>query len=100
MTIAYLLTIVSFPIRAIGWLLGEFPRSVVGFRRIRSVLRATGAVAYGEASLPDSTRARGSSWTASATPTTPSRCCEEVSFVVEPGRPSRWSAPPPRARAP
>ncbi|WP_442940064.1 ABC transporter transmembrane domain-containing protein [Nocardioides sp. B-3] len=32
-TVAYLLTIVSFPIRAIGWLLGEFPRSVVGFRR-------------------------------------------------------------------
>lgn len=25
-TVAYLLTIVSFPIRAIGWLLGEFPR--------------------------------------------------------------------------
>ena len=29
-TVAYLLTIVSFPIRSIGWLLGEFPRSVVG----------------------------------------------------------------------
>jgi hypothetical protein len=28
-TVAYLLTIVSFPIRSIGWLLGEFPRSVV-----------------------------------------------------------------------
>ena len=33
-TVAYLLTIVSFPIRSIGWLLGEFPRSVVGFRRV------------------------------------------------------------------
>ncbi|MGZ6745202.1 MAG: ABC transporter transmembrane domain-containing protein, partial [Nocardioides sp.] len=32
-TVAYLLTIVSFPIRSIGWLLGEFPRSVVGYRR-------------------------------------------------------------------
>ena len=31
-TVAYLLTIVSFPIRSIGWLLGEFPRSVVGYR--------------------------------------------------------------------
>ena len=41
-TVAYLLTIVSFPIRSIGWLLGEFPRSVVGFRRVRSVLEATG----------------------------------------------------------
>ena len=50
-TIAYLLTIVSFPIRAIGWLLGEFPRSVVGFRRTRSVLRATGAMVHGDATL-------------------------------------------------
>jgi len=37
-TVSYLLTIVSFPIRSIGWLLGEFPRSVVGWRRIRAVL--------------------------------------------------------------
>ena len=37
-TVAYLLTIVSFPIRAIGWLLGEFPRSVVGYRRAKAVL--------------------------------------------------------------
>ena len=42
-TVAYLLTIVSFPIRAIGWLLGEFPRSVVGYRRARAVIDATGA---------------------------------------------------------
>ncbi len=38
-TVAYLLTIVSFPIRSIGWLLGEFPRSVVGFRRVSRVDR-------------------------------------------------------------
>lgn len=47
-TIAFLLTIVSFPIRSIGWLLGEFPRSVVGYRRVRTVLRATGEMPYGE----------------------------------------------------
>jgi ATP-binding cassette, subfamily B, bacterial len=51
-TVAYLLTIVSFPIRSIGWLLGEFPRSVVGFGRVRSVLRATGEMKYGEAPAP------------------------------------------------
>ena len=51
-TVAYLLTIVSFPIRSIGWLLGEFPRSVVGFRRVSSVLEATGEMPYGERSLP------------------------------------------------
>ena len=46
-TIAYLLTIVSFPIRSLGWLLGEFPRSVVGFRRVSSVLAATGEMQFG-----------------------------------------------------
>ena len=51
-TIAYLLTIVSFPIRAIGWLLGEFPRSVVGYRRAKAVLDATGDMAYGDDELP------------------------------------------------
>src|SRR3712207_6827595 len=33
--VAYLLMVVAFPIRSIGWLLGEFPRSVVGFERDR-----------------------------------------------------------------
>ncbi len=51
-TVAYLLTIVSFPIRAIGWLLGEFPRSVVGFRRTQAVLAATGSMEYGAARIP------------------------------------------------
>lgn len=52
-TVAYLLTIVSFPIRSIGWLLGEFPRSVVGHARVESVLAATGEMPYGETRLPD-----------------------------------------------
>jgi ABC-type multidrug transport system fused ATPase/permease subunit len=51
-TVAYLLTIVSFPIRSIGWLLGEFPRSVVGFHRAQRVIDATGAMPYGDGSLP------------------------------------------------
>ena len=46
-TVAYLLTIVSFPIRSLGWLVGEFPRSVVGFNRVQSVLDATGEMVYG-----------------------------------------------------
>ncbi|HEX6327802.1 MAG TPA: ABC transporter ATP-binding protein [Jiangellaceae bacterium] len=45
--IAYLLTIVAFPIRAIGWVLGELPRAVVGLRRVDAVLQATGALPYG-----------------------------------------------------
>lgn len=55
-TIAYLLTVVSFPIRSIGWLLGEFPRSVVGHRRVSAVLQATGEMPYGTASVPPSHR--------------------------------------------
>jgi ABC-type multidrug transport system fused ATPase/permease subunit len=51
-TVAYLLTIVSFPIRSIGWLLGEFPRSVVGFNRVQAVLEATGEMEYGARTLP------------------------------------------------
>jgi ABC-type multidrug transport system fused ATPase/permease subunit len=50
-TVGYLLTIVSFPIRSLGWLVGEFPRSVVGFDRVRSVLRATGETRYGSRRL-------------------------------------------------
>jgi ATP-binding cassette, subfamily B, bacterial len=87
-TIAYLLTIVSFPIRAIGWLLGEFPRSVVGFRRTRSVLRATGAMVHGDATL------RGASAHGARVEVDDLRysydgeaqLLDGVSFVVEPGR--------------
>ncbi len=50
-TVAYLLTIVSFPIRSLGWLVGEFPRSVVGFTRVRRVLNATGEMAWGTRSV-------------------------------------------------
>ena len=46
-TVAYLLTIVAFPIRSLGWLLGEFPRSVVGFDRVAAVLAETGEMQYG-----------------------------------------------------
>ncbi|GAA4108123.1 ABC transporter ATP-binding protein [Nocardioides fonticola] len=53
-TIAYLLTVVAFPIRSIGWLLGEFPRSVVGYRRVSAVLAAEGEMPHGEARLPRS----------------------------------------------
>ena len=85
--IAFLLMVVAFPIRSLGWLLGEFPRSVVGFDRVRSVLGETGEMAYGDLSVP---RAPGGArvvvdrlrfgydggWPV----------LDEVSFTVEPGR--------------
>jgi ATP-binding cassette, subfamily B, bacterial len=45
--IAYLITLLAFPIRAIGWVLGDMPRSVVGFERVMNVLNATDRTDYG-----------------------------------------------------
>jgi len=50
-TVAYLLTIVAFPIRSIGWMLGEFPRSVVGFERVSRVLDTVSDTTYGAGRL-------------------------------------------------
>ncbi len=44
---AYLFTLLAFPIRAIGWVLGELPRSVVGYERVAGVLDAAGSLPYG-----------------------------------------------------
>ena len=47
--VAYLFTLLAFPLRAIGWVLGEMPRSVVGFDRVTAVLDATGELPFGAA---------------------------------------------------
>ncbi|HEY9376623.1 MAG TPA: ABC transporter ATP-binding protein [Jiangellaceae bacterium] len=54
-SVAYLLMVVAFPVRAIGWVLGELPRAVVGWRRVDQVLQVTGALPYGDLGLPDTT---------------------------------------------
>ncbi len=50
-TIAFLLSIVAFPIRSIGWLVGSFPRSVVGWGRVKAVLDERVTASYGTAGL-------------------------------------------------
>jgi ABC-type multidrug transport system fused ATPase/permease subunit len=50
--IAYLFSILAFPVRALGWVLAELPRAVVGWRRIEAVLEATGGMTYGTRELP------------------------------------------------
>ena len=35
---AFLFTVLAFPVRAIGWVLAELPRSVVGWDRVQQVL--------------------------------------------------------------
>jgi ABC-type multidrug transport system fused ATPase/permease subunit len=49
--VAYLLTLLAFPIRSFGWVLSELPRSVVGFDRVSAVLRAGGEMQFGPARL-------------------------------------------------
>lgn len=50
-SVAYLFTVLAMPIRAIGWVLGDLPRVVVGWDRVQGVLRARGGQRYGERAL-------------------------------------------------
>jgi ATP-binding cassette subfamily B protein len=50
-SVAFLFTVLAFPVRAIGWVLAELPRSVVGWERIRRVLDAEGDTVYGTTGL-------------------------------------------------
>ncbi|MDQ3615929.1 MAG: ABC transporter ATP-binding protein/permease [Actinomycetota bacterium] len=86
-TVAYLLTIVAFPIRSLGWLLGEFPRSVVGFERVNKVLEATGEMKYGAETITPSqdgalldVRRLGYRYDADQA------LLEDLTFRVDPGR--------------
>lgn len=47
-SVAFLFTVLAFPVRAIGWVLAELPRSVAGWDRVRRVLDATGEMPYGQ----------------------------------------------------
>lgn len=59
--IAYLFSILAFPVRALGWVLAELPRTVVGHRRVSSVLQAQGSMEYGDVALAASGPARSES---------------------------------------
>ena len=50
--IAYLLTLMTFPVRAIGFVLAELPRSSVGHDRISYVVDASGSMPEGSGDLP------------------------------------------------
>ncbi|WP_433519889.1 ABC transporter ATP-binding protein [Nonomuraea sp. CA-143628] len=56
--VAYLFTLLSFPIRALGWVLAELPRSVVGWERVQAVLDAEGSMEYGEVALSETRPAK------------------------------------------
>lgn len=47
-SVAFLFTVLAFPVRAIGWVLAELPRSVAGWERVQRVLTAEGEMPYGD----------------------------------------------------
>ena len=83
--VAYLFTLLAFPVRAIGWVLNELPRSVVGYERVQRVLTAEGQQEHGEA-LPtgDGAVQLGVSHVGFAYGD--DAVLGDVSFDVEPGR--------------
>ncbi len=51
--VTYLLNLVAFPLRAMGWVLGELPRTVVGWERISAILAERGEMPHGDQPAPD-----------------------------------------------
>ncbi len=93
-SVAFLFTVLAFPVRAIGWVLAELPRSVAGWDRVQSVLTATGEMPYGDTTLDRRDSApvalafdRVTFGYPSAEPAEPAEpVLREVSFTVPPGR--------------
>ncbi|WP_049571396.1 ABC transporter ATP-binding protein [Nocardiopsis sp. SBT366] len=54
--IAFLFTLLALPIRSFGWILGDLPRSVVGWDRVQSVLNSGGTMQHGDRTLEPSER--------------------------------------------
>jgi ABC-type multidrug transport system fused ATPase/permease subunit len=71
-SVAFLFTVLAFPVRAIGWVLAELPRSVAGWDRVRRVLDATGEMPYGRRALDP------------AAPAPATLTFTDVSFAYEP----------------
>ncbi|RCG33357.1 ABC transporter ATP-binding protein [Sphaerisporangium album] len=84
--VSYLFTLLAFPVRALGWVLAELPRSVSGWTRVRAVLDATGSMEYGRERLPETGPARVEvrDLTYGYTPGAP--VLSGIGFDVRPGR--------------
>ncbi len=83
--VAYLFTLLAFPVRAIGWVLNELPRSVVGWDRVQRVLQAGGAQEHGVERVPGA-GPTGLDVAAVAFAYGDAPVLREVSFAVAPGR--------------
>jgi ATP-binding cassette, subfamily B, bacterial len=86
-SVAFLFTVLAVPVRAIGFVLTELPRSVVGWERVSRVLTASGDMRYGqlpadpEAGVAAGLRMTGVTFGYRETPV-----LHEVSFTVPAGR--------------
>ncbi len=86
-SVAFLFTVLAFPVRAIGWVLGELPRSVVGWDRVQRVLTAEGSMPYGGTELPVDAGAPAALAVDSASfAYAGDQVLHGVSFAVPPGR--------------
>ena len=74
-TVVFLFSVLAYPVRAIGWLLAEVPRSVVGWDRVSAVLAATGDLVHGTRTLEPASGAPAA------------LRLQSVSFAYEPGQP-------------
>ncbi len=85
-TVSFLFTVLAFPVRAIGWVVAELPRSVAGWDRVQAVLAATGDLAYGtttvDAGQPAELRFASVDFQYGAGP----RVLHDVSFTVSRGK--------------
>ncbi|WP_184616398.1 ABC transporter ATP-binding protein [Sphaerisporangium krabiense] len=84
--VAYLFTLLAFPVRALGWVLAELPRSVVGWTRVRAVLDATGSMEHGAEGLPAGGPARVEAQDLTYGYAVDAPVLSGVSFEVRPGR--------------
>lgn len=85
--VAFLFTVVAMPLRAIGWVLGELPRSVVGWNRVQSVLNVHDTMTYGSEGLAGSGPVRLEVRDVSfAHESDVPAILSDISFDVEPGQ--------------
>jgi ATP-binding cassette, subfamily B, bacterial len=84
--VAYLFTLLAFPVRALGWVLNELPRSVVGWDRVQRVLQAEGAQVHGEQRLADDSGPTSLEVAGVRFGYGDADVLREVAFEVQPGR--------------
>jgi ABC-type multidrug transport system fused ATPase/permease subunit len=85
-TVSFLFTVLAFPVRAIGWVVAELPRSVAGWERVAAVLAADGDLAYGSSAPAGSGPAELSFESVDFRYGDGPLVLHDVSFTVAPGK--------------